>query len=207
MSLRQHLKQETSRAIARAAQDLVHDRGLGSVTVVDIAVRAGVSERTFFNYFSCKEEAVVGVPDELLIELDAALRNRPEREEPRDALRAVITDWVGQDVIMDRWGLRYELVRRYPALLPQYLAAFAQIESVLADSLARRLGVDGDRDPSALMLVAAVVGALRAGLSWWEYSGRAVPLIREIDQAFEQMVPAVPVSWDSSSPVRARLPS
>ena len=27
-----------------------------------------------------------------------------------------------QDVILGRWGLRYELVNRYPALLPQYLA-------------------------------------------------------------------------------------
>jgi AcrR family transcriptional regulator len=199
MSLRQQLwhqmKRETSRTIARTAQDLVRDRGLGSVTVEDIARGAGVSERTFFNYFSCKEEAVVGVPEELLVELDAALRARPKRERPRDALRAVFTHMMDQDVILSRWGLRYELVNRYPALLPQYLAALVEIESALAKSLAERMGVDAEADPSPRMLVAAVVATLRAGLSWWEESGRAVPVSRVLDQAFDQIVPAAPRPW------------
>lgn len=108
------MKREMSLAIARTAQDLVRDRGLGSVTVEDIARGAGMSERTFFNYFSCKEEAVVGVPEELLVELDAALRARPKRERPSDALRGVFTEQMGQDVILRRWGLRYELVNKYP---------------------------------------------------------------------------------------------
>lgn len=195
MSLRQQLKRETSRAITRTAQDLVHDRGLGSVTVEDIARGAGVSERTFFNYFSCKEEAVVGVPEELMLELDAALRARPKREKPRDALRAVFAEWMDQDVILSRWGLRHELVSRYPALLPQYLAAVVEIESALAHSLADRMGVDGEADPSPRMLVAAVLAALRAGLSWWEESGRTVPLSRVLDHAFDQMMPTAPSSW------------
>lgn len=193
--LRQQLKRETSRAIARTAQDLVSDRGLGSVTVEDIARGAGVSERTFFNYFSCKEEAVVGVPEQLLVELDTALRARPKRERPRDALRAVFTAWMDQDVILSRWGLRYELVSRYPALLPQYLAALVEIESVLAQSLAERMGVDAEVDPSPRMLVAAVLAALRAGVSWWEESGRIVPLRRVLDQTFGQMAPGAPRTW------------
>jgi AcrR family transcriptional regulator len=193
--LRRQLKRETSRAIARAAQDLVSERGLGLVTVDDIAQRAGVSERTFFNYFSCKEEAVVGVPEELLIELDTTLRARPRREKPREALRAVFAEWLDQDTIIGRWGLRYELVSRYPALMPQYLTALAQIESVLAQSLSDRMALDAETDPSPRMLVAAVLAALRVGLSWWEESGRSVPLSRVLDQAFNQMTPGAPPPW------------
>jgi AcrR family transcriptional regulator len=163
--------------------------------VEDIARGTGVSERTFFNYFSCKEEAVVGVPEELLVELDAALRARPKRERPRDALRAVFAEWMDQDVILTRWGLRYELVNKYPGLLPQYLAALVEIESALAQSLAERMGVDTEADPSPRMLVAAVLAALRAGVSWWEESGRTVPLSRVLDQAFDQMAPGAPRPW------------
>ncbi|BBY37970.1 TetR family transcriptional regulator [Mycobacterium mantenii] len=193
--LRQQLKREMSRAIARAAQDLVRDRGLGSVTVEDIARAAGVSERTFFNYFSCKEEAVVGVPEELLAELDAALRARPKREKPRNALRAVFTEWIDQEAILSRWALRYELVNRYPALLPQYLAALVEIEASLAKSISERMGVDTETDPSPRVLVAAVLAALRAGISWWEESGRTVPLNRVIDHAFDQIASAAPRPW------------
>lgn len=195
LNLREQMKRETSRVIARAAQDLVRDRGLGAVTVKDIAMTAGVSERTFFNYFSCKEEAVIGVPWDLLVELDAALRSRPRSEGPFDALRAVLTVWMDQEAILTRWGLRYELVDTYPALLPQYLAALFEIEAALSRTLAERMGVDPADDPSPRVLVAAVLAALRAGISWWEESGRRVPVSRVCDRAFDQVVSASPPAW------------
>lgn len=192
MSLRERFKRETSLAIARAAQDLVRARGLGAVTVQDIARTAGVSERTFFNYFSCKEEAVVCVPQEWLVELAAALRARPVRERPPAALRAVLAAWIDQEEIISRWQLRHELVTKYPALRPQHLAALVDMESALSRSLAERMGVDLADDPSPRMLVAAALAGLRAGVDWWEESGRKVPLTRVIDRAFDQMVSTAP---------------
>lgn len=58
--LRQAKKQSTRRALATAARDLVLEHGLDTVTVEQIAGLAGVSLRTFFNYFESKEVAIIG---------------------------------------------------------------------------------------------------------------------------------------------------
>jgi AcrR family transcriptional regulator len=189
------MKRESNRAIARAAHELVHERSLNEVTIQDIARKAGVSERTFFNYFSCKEAAVVGIPKEALDQLDDELRARPAKERPLDALRAVLVTEADPDAILRRSLICDELVSRYPALLPHYLAAMVELESVLARPLATRMGVDPTSDPSPRMLVASVVAALRAGIAWWEESGRVGSLTRVLDRAFDQMAPSVPPRW------------
>src|ERR687893_563497 len=57
---RERKKLQTHRALATAARELALARGLDGLTVEDIADAADVSVRTFFNYFSCKEAALVG---------------------------------------------------------------------------------------------------------------------------------------------------
>lgn len=44
--------------LERAALDLFEERGYGRTTVEDIAARAGVTERTFFRYFTDKREVL-----------------------------------------------------------------------------------------------------------------------------------------------------
>jgi AcrR family transcriptional regulator len=194
-SLRERMKRETNRAIARAAHELVYERALNEVTIHDIACKAGVSERTFFNYFSCKEAAVVGIPKEAVVQLDDELRARPAKERPLDALRAVLVTEADPDVILRRSLIFDELVSRYPMLLPHYLAALVELESVLARSLAARMGVDPTSDPSPRMLVASVLAALRTGIAWWEESGHVGSLFRVLDRAFDQMASEVSPRW------------
>lgn len=55
-------KNATYDAIEEAATRLVLDRDFDSVTVEEICREAGVSRRTFFNYFDSKETAVFGLP-------------------------------------------------------------------------------------------------------------------------------------------------
>lgn len=196
-SLRERMKRETSRVIARAAHELVQERALNEVTIEDIARRASVSVRTFFNYFSCKEAAVVGIPHEAVREIEDALRARPAGERPLDALRAVLVTEADPDVLR-RSLIFNDLVSRYPALLPQYLAELVAMEFVLARTLATRMGIDPAVDPSPRMMCASVLAALRAGISWWEESGRADSLSRVLDRAFDQMVPNV---WDADGPL------
>lgn len=67
-SLRERKKKRTRRAIHDAALALALERGLAQVTVADICAGAGVSERTFFNYFPSKAAATLGIPDHPLTE-------------------------------------------------------------------------------------------------------------------------------------------
>jgi AcrR family transcriptional regulator len=188
-SLRERKKRETFAALSQAARELVHERGLDGVTVDEIADAAGVSPRTFFNYFSSKEEAIVGVDGGVLTEMAEALRDRPAEENAVEALRAILLDRTDPTTILRKWRLRNELVRRYPALLPRYLAAMADVDIALATALADRLGVDPRTDPEPRILVASVLAGLRAGLAWWDESDRAEPLADVLDRAFSSVVP------------------
>jgi len=187
--LRYAKKLATFRAIAHAARELVLDKGLDQVTVEEIADAAGVSPRTFFNYFPCKEDAVVGVEPGLLAELAHELLERPPAEGPVTALRAVL---VGDDIetVVRRFRIRDELVNRCPALLPRHLAAASQVEQALTQALARRLGIDPATDPSPKILVTTVVAALRAAFTWWHESGHAEPLPLVLDRALTFIDPA-----------------
>ena len=53
-------RQATWHAVHAAAVELVLGDGLAGTTADSIAERAGVSRRTFFNYFATKEDAVLG---------------------------------------------------------------------------------------------------------------------------------------------------
>ncbi|SIS70393.1 TetR/AcrR family transcriptional regulator [Phaeovulum vinaykumarii] len=62
LSLRQRRRLQTAREIQLATLRLADARGLDEVTTEAIAERAGISTRTFFNYFPNKEAAAMGVP-------------------------------------------------------------------------------------------------------------------------------------------------
>ena len=52
-------KQATRQALQQAADRLFAEHGYGATTVRDIAEAAGVTERTFFRYFTGKEELII----------------------------------------------------------------------------------------------------------------------------------------------------
>lgn len=60
-TLRERKKVETWNAIHAAAANLALHREIADVTVEAIAREAGVAERTFFNYFLTKADAILGV--------------------------------------------------------------------------------------------------------------------------------------------------
>ncbi|CAB0723359.1 TetR/AcrR family transcriptional regulator [Corynebacterium diphtheriae] len=57
--LKRNKKDRNQKALAHAAASLVVEAGLDAATVSAIAQRAGVSQRTFHNYFNSREEALV----------------------------------------------------------------------------------------------------------------------------------------------------
>lgn len=185
--LRERKKLETQRALAAAAQDLARRHGADAVTVEQIAERAGVSPRTFFNYFAGKEAAMVGVEPATLATLQAELTARPAAETPLECLRAVVLG--GEDLAeaAARWLQRTELVRHNPSLLPAQLAGMAAAEQALIHALAARLGVEPGDDPSVTVLVTCTLAAARATLTWWDEHGRAESLHRLLAVTFDRL--------------------
>lgn len=90
--LRERKKQETRVALSWAAIRLTVERGLDNVRVEDIAAAAGVSTRTFSNYFGSKGEAIAARQYDRSRAIAAALRERPAGEPLWEAVtHAVLT--------------------------------------------------------------------------------------------------------------------
>jgi AcrR family transcriptional regulator len=85
-------KQATRQALQQAADRLFAEQGYGTTTVRDIAEAAGVTERTFFRYFTGKEELIIDDALSWLPVLLDKLRRRPDDEDAGTALRRAIQD-------------------------------------------------------------------------------------------------------------------
>jgi AcrR family transcriptional regulator len=85
-------KQATRQALQEAADRLFAERGYGATTVRDIAEAAGVTERTFFRYFTGKEELILDDALGWLPVLLDAIRDRPDEEDVGAAVRQALLD-------------------------------------------------------------------------------------------------------------------
>lgn len=85
-------KQATRQALQQAADRLFAERGYGATTVRDIAEAAGVTERTFFRYFTGKEELIIDDALGWLPALLDAIRDRPDDEDLGTAVRQALLE-------------------------------------------------------------------------------------------------------------------
>ena len=58
MGLRERKRQQTRQELISAAMRLFGEKGYEQTTVAEIAAAAGVSTKTFFNYFASKDEVL-----------------------------------------------------------------------------------------------------------------------------------------------------
>jgi len=188
IGLRERKKAETRDALASAALRLADALGPDRVTVEEIATAAGVSPRTFFNYFASKEDAIVGSSESSAARIVQELAARPLDEPPIDALRAAIhasADHLEADP--DDWIIRHRLVGRFPALGVRYAARLAAVEHELVLEVARRTKLDATVDTYPAALVSAGLAAARVALTAWQARDRRASLPALFDEVFDQL--------------------
>lgn len=78
--IRERRRQQTRDRIVDAASELFTERGFDAVSVVEIAQRAGVVEKTVFNHFPVKEGLVFEADPPMRAALLDAVRRRPAGE-------------------------------------------------------------------------------------------------------------------------------
>src|SRR5829696_8708995 len=164
--LRERKKRATRQALSAAALRLAREHGPQNVRVDDIAEAAGVSPRTYNNYFSSREQAiVVALAAERGHGVAAALRERPGDEPLEHAVVGAIVEQYSGDGEPDRDTLA--LITSAPALQAEFLDTIAAIERPLAAAIAARTGADGQGDLGHEVLAAAVSGAARIAAQRW----------------------------------------
>ncbi len=137
-SLRDRKRTETWSAIHNAAAELTLVKGPTQVTVEDITSQANVSQRTFFNYFATKEDAILGLQEPVIEE-----RVRDEFDLSCNILDRVshLLLTVGQSTFAgDReTSLRFEVLEKYPELMHRRIAYIAKVDTLVMDLVRARL--------------------------------------------------------------------
>jgi AcrR family transcriptional regulator len=166
--LRERKKAATRQALHEAAVRLAIEHGLDRITVEAIADDAGVSRRTFSNYFGSKEEALMYGDSRRVQRLLDGLRARPADESPWVALTAVANEFnreMGepnpQTVAQGR------LLRTHPTVLAAQTQTFAAVERELAAEVAKRLAEPDPLGVRARMTAATFLVALRVSMNMW----------------------------------------
>lgn len=90
VGLRERKKEATRQAVHEAALRLTVEHGFDQVTVEAVADAAGISRRTFSNYFTGKEDALLYGEEQQIGDLVRAVRERPAEESAWTALRAAV---------------------------------------------------------------------------------------------------------------------
>lgn len=158
------------------------------MTVEDVSDAADVSPRTFFNYFSSKEAAILNVDPARPAQMRARLEARPAEEPPLEALRIALTEasaTLTEDA--EAWALKMRLVREHPSLFPHYLAAYADAERGLIEVVAARVGAEPNVDLYPSLIVAAALNATRVTVHHWVSTNRSTSLPVLIRSAFDQL--------------------
>jgi AcrR family transcriptional regulator len=191
--LRERKKQATRDALSWAALRLAVERGFANVLVEDIAAAAGVSPRTFNNYFSSKQEAICSRMLDRTERAAAALRERPADEPLWDALIAAVTGPYQGGRVPDRtWIDGVRLVLATPELWGEYQKLVTGMERSLRDAVAERTGTDPERDMYPRLVAAVVTAATGVATDQWLTTDPPVPLGPLLRDALRQIAAGLP---------------
>ncbi len=162
--LRDRRRQQTLREIQAVTLQLIDRHGFDAVSTEMIATEAGISKRTFFNYYLNKEAAALGPP----------LTFTPEALEAFAAARGTLVDDMAEllRVTLAAQTKRKDTIRAIAALLdktPLLVATFResmrQLNRQLTALLAPRLG-PGHALTADILGEVVVVVLGRAFLQW-----------------------------------------
>jgi AcrR family transcriptional regulator len=162
--LRERKKQATRDALRTAALRLALERGPDNLRVDDIAEAAGVSPRTYNNYFSSREQAIVaGITAERESRVALSVAARPPETRLSDAVIDAVVEQHTDPAHPDRDAML--LITTSPALRSAYAETATTMEEPLADAIVERSG-SIDRT-TARVLAASVAAATRVALQEW----------------------------------------
>jgi AcrR family transcriptional regulator len=194
--LRERKKRETRQRISDVATALFIERGFDEVTVAEVAVAAGVSKVTVFNYFPRKEQLFFDRGIEGMELLEAALRSRAPGTSVTEAVRRLILDLAAQRHPLS--GLRdgvqgfWLVVAASPTLVAAARAEMEALEADVAGAIAE--APDAPAAPvDARLLAGFLVSACRF---IYLYAVRRLLGGESADDVYSDYVAVVNVAFD-----------
>ncbi len=191
--LRERKKQQTQEALSWAALRLTVERGLDNVHVEDIAAEAGVSPRTFNNYFSSKAEAIVWRHLNRSRRAADLIRERPAGEPLWESItEALLAQAGGEHRSPDpQWTAGVRLMLAEPALAGEFLKASAEAERACTVAIAERTGTE-PTDMFPRLVAAAMMAANQAAIEQWLRADPPLALAPLLRDALRQIAAGLP---------------
>lgn len=148
--LRDRKRAATRAAITDVARSLTAERGLNGYTVEEVCEQAGISRRTFFNYFPAKEDAILGhVDDDFPVEVVERFMAGGADSPAGEISASLLSDLVrlSLDLAERMSGSEEEtrqligVIKKEPQLMLRIIGATEEREAEFARMLAAREGV------------------------------------------------------------------
>ena len=190
--LRERKKRARRAALIDAAQHLVAAHGFDAVTVEMISAEAGVSARTFFNYFESKDDAVLGAEDTGLSEevVRTFVDGGPTGRLLTDLQALVASLLAPAAESHDRVKLAMDLMQHEPRLLQRHMVWMDRHKNQLAELFeARRATTPFSTDPELLTMLVLLL--IRTALVAWEHAGYQGTPADHLPGAVAQLVDVV----------------
>ena len=158
--------------MGRTALQLFADRGFEETTLEDIAAAAGVSRRTLFRYYASKNDMVWGDFDFVLTRLREELEATRADEPIMVALaRAVVASNRYEPEDLPELRIRLTLISTVPALQAHSMLRYEAWRRVVAEFVARRLGLAVDDLVPQTVGWAALGASMAAFVRWVGHPG------------------------------------
>ncbi|TFB95936.1 TetR/AcrR family transcriptional regulator [Cryobacterium sp. HLT2-28] len=195
--LRERKRLATRRAIQRAVLLLSCERGMDKVTVEDISRAADVSPRTFFNYFSSKDAAMVG--DELDLasaeDIAAFVHGGPSGDILAQLAELLASSLKNTEGDREIHQLRRTVMKENPYLFGLRMATLRNFEARLQDIITERFAADDPdlaADPvrlnqRALLFTLVAVAAVRHAWRCWAEGDASRPLADQVSESFAEL--------------------
>ncbi|TAJ49381.1 MAG: TetR family transcriptional regulator [Herbiconiux sp.] len=170
--------------LARAALELYSERGFDQTTALDIAERAGVTERTFFRHFADKREVLFDGSSALLNAVVASIAAAPEASKPLDVMgQAMQSGTALLEERRDHARLRAVAIAAHPSLQERELLKMSTLGEASAEALRAR----GVPSPAAELAADAGVAVFGRGFEAWIAPGETRTLAECIGDALAEL--------------------
>ena len=182
-------EQGSKERLQRAAMELFEEQGFSDTSAVQIAARARVTTRTFFRYFSDKQEVLFVDADSIYATLAERLLEVEDLTEPLLAVTHVLAafDWESLGS-RDTLRCREALIASTPGLLERELIKQQQMADGLNATLQQR-----DVDPCVAELVTKVgVDVFRVAYRRWLAADDTADLAAVTETVMSQLAAVVP---------------
>nr|WP_245324867.1 TetR/AcrR family transcriptional regulator [Nesterenkonia lacusekhoensis] len=160
MTQRERNQRDTWNAIYEAAHTFARDEGLGAATVEAVAAQAGISRRTFFNYFPTKEDAILGTRLPWLDETVVERLTTSEEDELTRTVHAFVS--VLRTALTEETAVRRrEIVAQHPSLRGRLGQLITKVEELVREAMqeaaARREDAGDPASQEVLLMLSGVI--------------------------------------------------